>query len=123
MTTTTIFYTGPFPIPYPIDHYGNDPISYSFQYKDENNVAVDISSYPGVFEIREYENGPVLLQLTEGSGVTNGGSSGIYTYAVTTTQMQTIQTNHAFYEFRATVGSDVVTFMTGRFDRKSRFSE
>lgn len=122
MTTSDIFYTGQFPVPYPIEHYGNDAISISFTYKDEDGYPVDITSYPGVFEVRESEGGPVLLQLTEASGVTNGGSSGVYTFSITTAQMTTIQADHAYYEFRITVGSDTKTLMAERFDRKARFS-
>lgn len=55
----------------------------------QSAAAFDISTYTFVVNIRKSKNATNELQLTQGSGITNGGATGILTIELTQTQSQT----------------------------------
>jgi hypothetical protein len=83
--------------------YGHNPFTLTFT---ESAVAVDLSSYVFVCNIKRQkgvtEN---VLQLTEGSGIVNGGATGIITVTLTKENIETyLPASDYFYEIKYTVG-------------------
>lgn len=82
--------------------------------------AFDISSYVFVVNIRASGGSTNKLQLTEASGITNGGATGILTIDLTKTQAQTtLPRDLYFYEIAYTKTSKVYALIQGNLSLSS----
>lgn len=80
----------------------------------QNSVAFNISAYTFTVNIRKIGASTNDLQLTQGSGVTNGGASGILTIDLTQTQASTtLPGDYYFYEIIYVINSKTYAFIEG----------
>jgi hypothetical protein len=76
--------------------------------------AFDISTYTFTVNIRKYGASTNALQLTQGSGITNGGATGILTIALTQTQASTtLPASDYFYEITYVKDSKTYALIQG----------
>jgi hypothetical protein len=76
--------------------------------------AFNISTYTFTVNIRRHGQSAALLTLTEGSGITNGGATGILTIALTQAQASTILPgDFYYYEILYTKDAKVYSFLQG----------
>lgn len=74
-----------------------------------SDVAYNISSYTFIAEFFKIGTTSPFLTLTTGSGITNGGATGILTIALTDTQL-TITPDQYFWKLRTTAPTDNLWF-------------
>jgi hypothetical protein len=73
----------------------------------ENSAAKDMTAYTFVVNIRKWGSSTNELQLTQGAGITNGGSTGVITIDLTKTQASTtLPGDSYFYEVVYTYDSN-----------------
>lgn len=77
-------------------------------WKDSDGVAINLSTYSGRMQVRQLNTEAILLNLTEGSGITLGldGSIEIYASATQTTALPIVL---AKYDLELEDSSGVVT--------------
>jgi hypothetical protein len=76
--------------------------------------AFDISTYTFTVNIRKYGASTNALQLTQASGITNGGATGILTIALTQTQASTtLPASDYFYEITYVKDSKTYALLQG----------
>lgn len=80
----------------------------------ESAVAYDLSSSTFIAEVFKIGNETAILTLTQGSGITNGGVTGILTLSLTNTQLN-ITADQYWWRLRTTAPTDYVWF-NGVFD-------
>lgn len=81
-----------------------------------NGSAFDISTYTFSLAIRRIGGETDVLSLTQGSGITNGGASGVLTIQITDTQTETIDANSYFYSINYVVGLLPYSVFHGTFN-------
>lgn len=79
----------------------------------QNSSAFDLTSYTFIAEFFKIGATTPFLSLTQGSGVTNGTTTGIITLALTDTQL-TINPDQYFWKLRTTSPTDYLWF-NGQF--------
>lgn len=78
-------------------------------------TAYNLTNAQANFTVRASEDSTVLLQLTNGSGITLGGTAGTATITASTTQTAAIEAGVYTYDFSITAGSSLTTFLAGSF--------
>lgn len=81
-----------------------------------NGSAFDISSYTFALGIRRIGGGANVLSLTQGSGITNGGATGILTIQITKAQTELIDADSYFYTLNYTKSSLLYSLLHGTFN-------
>lgn len=81
-----------------------------------NGNAFDISTYTFALGIRRIGGGANLLSLAQGSGITNGGATGILTIQITKAQTETIDADSYFYTLNYTKSSLLYSALHGTFN-------
>jgi hypothetical protein len=76
-------------------------------------VAYDISPFTFIADIFLVGSSTPFLSLTQGSGITNGGATGILTLSLTDTQL-TISPDQYFWKLRTTSPTDTI-WLNGQF--------
>jgi hypothetical protein len=94
----------------------NNPFTVTFTL---SAAAFNISTYTFTLNIRRFGATTNLLQLTQGSGITNGGASGILSIQLTAAQSTTIGDGSYFYELVYTVGGLPYGLIHGTFNNLS----
>jgi hypothetical protein len=84
--------------------------------------AFDLSAYTFTVNFRRIGGTANVLQLTQGSGITNGGASGIVTILLTAANSQLIDANSYFYEIDYTVGGLPYRLLHGTFNLISEYN-
>jgi len=84
--------------------------------------AFDLSTYTFTVNIRRIGGTANVLQLTQSSGITNGGASGVVTILLTAANSQTIDANSYFYEIDYTVGGLPYRLLHGTFNLISEYN-
>lgn len=93
--------------------YKNGQNSFTISFTS-SSVAYDISGYTFTVNIRKVGGTTNVLQLTQGSGITNGGVTGILTIALTQAQASTtLPGDYYFYEIIYVVNSLTYPFIEG----------
>jgi len=85
-----------------------------FVWEQPEGELVDLTGYTAALEIRRYAGGPVVLTLTDASGVALGGPAG--TIVITFTSGQTTALGTGFYPYQLSLtpsGSSPFVFMSG----------
>lgn len=75
--------------------------------------AFNISSYTFTLNIRRIGSDTNSLQLTQGSGITNGGASGILTVILSESQLSTINLSSYFYELSYVFSGKTYALLNG----------
>lgn len=78
-----------------------------------SSVAYNISAYTFIFSIRKFGSDSNILQLTQGSGITNGGASGVLTCQVTKTNSELLAQSEYYWECAYTIGGLDYTLFNG----------
>lgn len=111
-----IYYTGKLPVPYDINIYQGETFSLSFQYKDDNDVAVDLTGYKAQMQVREEGTRAVLLDLTTVSGITITAATGTVGVSITAAQSKALQVQNAEYDLLIKSSTGTITYlMKGTF--------
>jgi len=106
-----IFYTGALPIPYDITIYQGATFSLEFEYKDGNDVAVDLTGYTAQMQIREENTHAVLLDLTTTAGITITAAVGKVGIIITAAQSAVLEAQNAEYDLLIKSSSGTVTYL------------
>lgn len=81
----------------------------------KTRVPVDLTGYTARFVIRECtEDSATLLELTDVSGVTLGGTDGTIEIQITASQASNLTVGDNVYELELSIGYTVVGFATGK---------
>ena len=80
-----------------------------------NGTAYNLTNATATFTVRASEDSTILLQLTNGSGITLGGTTGTANITATATQTSTLDAGVYTYDFTIAAGSAVTTFLVGSF--------
>lgn len=80
-----------------------------------NGTAYNLTNATGAFTVRAAEDATVQLALTNGSGITLGGTAGTALITATATQTTGIEAGVYTYDFTITQNSGVRTFLVGSF--------
>lgn len=80
-----------------------------------NGTAYNLTNASAAFTVRANEDASVQLALTNGSGITLGGTAGTALITATSTQTTNIEAGVYTYDFTITQGSAVTTFLVGSF--------
>lgn len=75
----------------------NNPVTFVFT---ENGPAADLTGYVFSVQLRKFGYDTDLLSLTQGSGVTNGGATGIVTVVFTTANLSTLAENDYYWQMK-----------------------
>lgn len=78
-------------------------------------TAYNLTNATAAFTVRAAEDATVQLALTNGSGITLGGTAGTALITATATQTSAIEAGVYTYDFTITEGSAVTTFLVGSF--------
>lgn len=81
-----------------------------------NGSAFNISAYTFAVAIRRIGGETNVLSLTQASGITNGGATGILTIQVTEANSETIDADSYFYSIDYTVGGLFYSLFHGTFN-------
>lgn len=81
-----------------------------------NGIAFDISTYAFTLGVRRIGGGANVLSLTEVSGITNGGTTGILTIQITKVQTETIDADSYFYTLNYTKSGLLYSALHGTFN-------
>lgn len=84
--------------------------------------AFDFSAYTFVVNIRRIGGSTNLLQLTQGSGITNGGASGIVTIQLTAAQTTTLGADSYYYSVEYTVGGLTYDLLCGTLELRAQYN-
>lgn len=87
-----------------------------------NSGSFDISAYTFVLNIRKTGDSSNLLQLTQGSGLTNGGATGILNVQVTAAQTASLATQSYYFEINYTVSGLLYGLMHGTLNLISQYN-
>lgn len=89
----------------------------------QSAVAFDISTYTFVVNIRKFGDSTNVLQLTQGSGVTNGGATGILSIDLTVANiLASLPGSDYFYEIAYTKNSKVYALFEGALSISSELN-
>lgn len=80
-----------------------------------NGTAYNLTNASAAFTVRAAEDATPQLTLTNGSGITLGGTAGTANITATATQTAAIEAGVYTYDFTITSGSSVTTFLVGSF--------
>ena len=80
-----------------------------------NGTAYNLTNSTATFTVRASEDSTVLLQLTNGSGVTLGGTAGTANLTATPTQTAAIEAGVYTYDLSIGSGTSLTTFLVGSF--------
>lgn len=94
----------------------NNPFTVTFTL---SSSAYNISTYTFILNIRRFGATTNLLQLTQGSGLTNGGASGILSVQLTAAQTTTLGDGSYFYELTYMVDALPYGLLHGTFNNLS----
>lgn len=94
----------------------------SFTLTLTNGGAFDTSAYTFTVNIRRIGSDSNLLQLTQGSGITNGGSNGIITIQLTAAQTQTLGAGTYYYAIDYTVSALPYGLLCGSLELRSQYN-
>jgi hypothetical protein len=78
-------------------------------------TAYNLTNATAAFTVRASEDATVQLSLTNGSGITLGGTAGTALITATATQTSSIEAGVYTYDFTITEGAAVTTFLVGSF--------
>lgn len=83
--------------------------------KDSDGTAIDLTLYTYKMEVREYDNGPLII--TSSNITISGTAAGVLTVTISSTNMQ-VDAGTYVYGLQATLTSDstVETWLYGTFD-------
>jgi hypothetical protein len=95
-----------------------------FIYKDSNGSPIDLTGWTAKMDIRLKKGGDLVLSLTTGSGITNGGSNGTITFALTIVQTTTLKGSMVYDLFLTNAGATLaVPILTGNLIITQRVSQ
>lgn len=96
-------------------------LSLTFTWKDSSDAAVNLTGYSARMQVREKATSPgTLLSLTNGSGLTLGGSAGTIALSVSATATAALEAGQYVYDLELQSGGGVVTrLLEGRFTVKA----
>ena len=80
-----------------------------------NGTAYNLTNASAAFTVRAAEDATTVLALTNGSGITLGGTAGTAQITATATQTSSIEAGVYTYDFTITEGASVTTFLVGSF--------
>lgn len=81
-----------------------------------NGSAFDISTYVFALGVRRIGGGANVMSLTQSSGITNGGATGILTIQITKAQTELIDADSYFYTLNYTKSSLLYSLLHGTFN-------
>lgn len=83
----------------------------------QSGTPVNWTGYTGKMQVRRYkdQNSTVLLTLTNGAGVSLGGSAGTISLAITAAQSSALTPGIYYYDVELTSGATVVRILNGKF--------
>lgn len=84
--------------------------------------AFDTSAYTFTVNIRRIGSDTNLLQLTQGSGITNGGSNGIVTIQLTSAQTTTLGAGSYYYAINYTVSALPYGLLCGTLELRNQYN-
>lgn len=81
-----------------------------------NNAALDLTSYTAAMQVREsYNSGTALVSLTNGSGITLGGTAGTVGVVISSTASAAIAAGAYSYDLEINSGGVVTRLLEGSF--------
>lgn len=80
-----------------------------------DGTAYNLTNATATFTVRASEDATTILTLTNGSGITLGGTAGTAQITATATQTSSIDAGVYTYDFTINEGTSVTTFLTGSF--------
>lgn len=80
-----------------------------------NGTAYNLTNATATFTVRAAEDATIQLQLTNGSGITVGGTAGTATITATASQTSQIEAGVYTYDLSVAAGSNITTFLAGNF--------
>jgi len=83
----------------------------------QSSTPVNWTGYTAKMQVRRYkdQSSTALLTLTNGAGITLGGTAGTIALSITPTQSNTITAGSYFYDIELTSGSNVIRILAGKF--------
>lgn len=91
-------------------------LSLTLTYKDSTEAPVNLTGYTARMQVRtSYNATDTLLNLTNGSGLTLGGSAGTIAVSVSATTTATLPTGNFVYDLEIVQGSTVTKLIRGAF--------
>ena len=82
-----------------------------------NNTPVNLTNYTAAMQVRESADaGTAVLSLTNGSGITLGGTSGTIALNIAANTMGAVVAGQYVYDLELNSGSAVTRLIQGNFD-------
>lgn len=80
-------------------------------------TAVDLTNYSAAMQVRDTYNSPsTIFSLTNGSGITLGGTAGTITVEISAASMGAASSGQFAYDLELDSGSEVIRLLQGIFD-------
>jgi hypothetical protein len=80
-------------------------------------TAVDLTNYSAAMQVRENANAPVaVFSLTNGSGITLGGTAGTIGINISATAMASATAGFYAYDLELNSGGEVTRLLQGNFE-------
>ena len=83
----------------------------------QSGTPVNWTGYTGKMQVRRYkdQNSTRLLALTNGAGISLGGTAGTISLSITAAQSTSLTPGNYYYDIELTSGSNVVRILNGKF--------
>jgi hypothetical protein len=78
-------------------------------------TAVNLTSYTAAMQVKENPNSTAVLSLTNGSGITLGGTAGTIAIGVSASTMGSATPGNYIYDLELNSGSEVTRLLQGSF--------
>lgn len=79
-----------------------------------DSTAINWTGYTARLQVKEHLNSTAVLTLTNGSGITLGGSAGTIAVVITATQSGAITPGTYLYDLEVTTGTTVYRVLQGK---------
>jgi hypothetical protein len=95
---------------YDLNIHQGETRSFAVQLLDNNEVAIDLTSYTAAMKIKDSYGGNTVLSLTSSSGITISTATGMITVLITAAQTAALGIQEGVYDLKVVSATSTVTY-------------